>query len=367
MVIYHLSKDESKRIVFLRAICMIMVIYLHQYTSAISFDNNTVPLNHSQIIENVEYIISRIITFSAVPLYFFMSSVLLYSKEFTWVSNMKKKVRTLILPYLLWITIYILIYFVGQSLPQTSSFFANSGRFVSQMNIIDFLNAYTGYFGGKIFVNALWFLRDLIVLNLLASVIKGIIDKIPFLFMFILLILWTMVGTDKSIVLNTQSICFFSFGYYVVKYNVRMKNIDLVSNFQLICTYILSVFCEFFLYQQNNSLRITAHSISVLLGIVLVIKLSKYLLNHISNKIPKLLLLVSEYSFFIYVTHDLVQTVLKKITIKVLPQFEIIQLIEYLVIPLVTCFICVLSGIIIKKIDVKTYSLITGARDKKRG
>lgn len=366
MVIYQLSKDESKRIVFLRAICMIMVVYLHQYTSEISFSNATVALNHSQIIENIEYIISRIITFSAVPLYFFMSSVLLYSKEFTWVSNMKKKMRTLIFPYLLWITIYILIYFVGQSLPQTRSFFANSGRFVSQMNIIDFLNAYTGYFGGKIFVNALWFLRDLIVLNLLALVIKWVIDKIPVLFMVILLMLWTLVGTDNSIVLNTQSICFFSLGYYVVKYNVRMQSVDLISNYQVISAYILSVLCEFLLHQQNNSLTITAHSISVLLGIILVVKLSNYLLSHISNKISKVLLIVSEYSFFIYVTHDFIQTVLKKITIKVIPQLEIIQLSEYLVIPLVTCFVCVLIGMSIKKINVKTYSLITGARSKKR-
>lgn len=362
MVIYGLSKDESKRIFFLRAICMIMVIYLHQYTSEINFSNATVALNHSLIIESVEYIISRIITFSAVPLYFLMSSILLYSKEFTWANNMKKKMRTLILPYVLWITIYILIYFIGQSLPGTRHFFSNSGRFVYQMRGIDFLNAYTGYFGGKIFVNALWFLRDLIVLNILAPVIKWIIDKIPFLYMFMLLMLWSMVGTDFSMVLNTQSICFFSLGYYVVKYNVRMRHIDSIPTLQLICAYALFVFCEFLLYQQNNSLAIAAHCISVLLGIALVVKLSEWLHNNNSSVITKLLLIVSEYSFFIFVSHDFVQTVLKKISIKVLPQVEVIQLCEYLVIPLFTCIICILIGMIIKKINRSTYSLITGAR-----
>lgn len=230
------------------------------------------------------------------------------------------------------------------------------------MRGIDFLNAYTGYFGGKIFVNALWFLRDLIVLNILAPVIKWIIDKIPFLYMFMLLMLWSMVGTDFSMVLNTQSICFFSLGYYVVKYNVRMRHIDSIPTLQLICAYALFVFCEFLLYQQNNSLAIAAHCISVLLGIALVVKLSEWLHNNNSSVITKLLLIVSEYSFFIFVSHDFVQTVLKKISIKVLPQVEVIQLCEYLVIPLFTCIICILIGMIIKKINRSTYSLITGAR-----
>lgn len=91
MTINDLSKDESKRIVFLRGISMIMVIYLHQYSNDIYFGNVNAMLNFSYLIDSIEYIISRIITFAAVPLYFFISSVLLYSKEFTWQSNLKKR------------------------------------------------------------------------------------------------------------------------------------------------------------------------------------------------------------------------------------------------------------------------------------
>lgn len=242
-----------------------------------------------------------------------------------------------------------MIFFIGQSLSQTRPFFSNSDRFVSQMGISDFLNAYTGYFGGKLFVNALWFLRDLIVWNVLSTTIKRIIDKFPFFYMCILIILWEIFGTNLSIVLDTQSICFFSLGYYAVKYNIHINRIDSISNNQLLFAYVIAIFLEFYMYLLNSPLMITAHSLSVLLGIALIIKGSKYLLNNITSRLSNLMLIVSEYSFFICVSHDFIQTVLKKISLKVFPEIKIIQFCEYLFIPIVTCCICIVIGVIIKK------------------
>ncbi|MDO4276037.1 MAG: acyltransferase family protein [Eubacteriales bacterium] len=231
MVIYTIDKRESNRITCLRALCVVLVIFLHQYAGALGdtafVATGTVVSN--QTLEAIQYIISRIVTFAAVPLFFLISSVLLYAKEFTWKSNMKKKLKSLIFPYVLWITIYILIYCIGQTIPATALYFANAKRQVREMAICDFIGAYTGVGGNGIFVNALWFLRDLIILNFIAPMIKILIDRFPRLVFILLMILWNMGHVPGILILNTQSIVFFCLGYYVVKYGIRMKLLDKLS------------------------------------------------------------------------------------------------------------------------------------------
>lgn len=367
MRLYELSKRESNRITFMRAICMVMIIFLHQYAEEINLNGITIEFGKYSFCGGFEYVISRIITFSAVPLFYLISSILLYSKEFTWINNMKKKIKTLILPYVIWISLYILVYFIGQSLPQTRVFFANAGRLVSNMTIFDFIGAYCGIIGQGIFVNALWFLRDLILLNILAIVIKKAIDKFPGLCMLGIVLLWVLGGTPLTFVLNTQSICFFSLGYYVVKYKKRMATIDTIPLWELIISYLVLLLLEYRFYVLDNSLRISAHAFTVVIGITVIIRISGLICN--SDKIicPKIFRLIAQYSFFIYVTHDLVQTILKKITSTIFEQTLEIQFLEYLLVPIMTCIICMVFAIGLERIVPSLYSVLSGSRRKRIG
>ena len=226
-MIYPIDKRESNRITFLRAVCVVLVVYLHQYAGDLGEVSYAAAgtLPDSAALRGFQYMISREVTFVAVPLFFLLSSVLLYAKEFTWKSNMKKKAKTLVLPYLIWITLYIFIYWLGQTLPVTKGFFANANRQVADMGAADFIGAYTGV-GGPLFVNAMWFLRDLILLNLLAPVIRKLVDRFPAVYFILLVILWCTGEVPGILILNRQSIVFFSLGCYAVKYNIRMKHID---------------------------------------------------------------------------------------------------------------------------------------------
>ena len=233
---YQIDERESKRIVCLRAICVVMIIYLHQYagdlTNASFCVSGEIPQN--VFLQDVQYYISRIVTFTAVPLFFVLSSVLLYSKKFTWKDNMKKKLKSLIFPYVLWITLYMLMYFLGQSLPMTSGFFANANRKVADMTLLDYLGAYTGIGGHGLFVNSLWFIRDLIFLNLIAPIIKKIIDKYPLLSFVGIAVLWNVGSIPSFLILNKLSVIFFSLGFFIVKYGFRMSSIDRLSTIKIV-------------------------------------------------------------------------------------------------------------------------------------
>lgn len=358
---YMLDKDESQRITFLRAICFILVIYLHQYVEIMNYGDSVIEMSRAPWLEAIEYIVSRIITFSAVPLFFLMSSVLLYAKEFTWKSNMKKKLKTLIVPYLLWISLYMVVYAVGQSLPFTATYFANAGRKISEFGILDFLGAYTGYFGDGIFVNALWFIRDLIIFNLLACVIKFLVDKFPFLVLSVIGILWMLAPLTEIVGINAQGICFFTLGYYIVKYNIRMERLRKIPVWQVLVLYVIMIGMKYYCHLEDSALFAPTHGMVTIFGILLLLQISGIVCNG-AKDIPKVIILVAANSFFIYASHDMIQTILKKLSAKIFTQSNLVQGIEFFLIPLITCAVCLAAALCLKKILPKIYRVLTGAR-----
>lgn len=81
-----------------------------------------------------------------------------------------------------------------------------------------------------------------------------------------------------------------------------------------------------------------------------------------NNHVPKLVAILAEFSFFVYVSSDFVQTVLKKISEKLLPGTDCAQILAYFVLPFVVCGICVFSSFILKKLLPTVYIILTGSR-----
>jgi len=356
--LYLIDNEESQRITVIRAIALIMVVYLHQYVGEIAFADQTVSIARPFALESLQYVISRIITYVAVPVFYLNSSVLLYSKEFTWKENMRKKCKTLILPYILWITVYILIYYIGQHISFTMHFFANTGRDVAKFDLIDYIGAYCGFVGNGLFVNALWFMRDLILLNIMAPTIKKAIDRYPTLIFLITLTYWII---NKTIFFNNESICFFVWGYYVVKAGKHMHDVDKLPIGQVGVSYAIMTILQYYFHMTDNKMESVLESLSVIVGIILLILLSKYLVIN-SNRIKSVLKVVASYSFFIYVSHDMVQIVYKKLFAHFFNQSVIIQLMEYIIIPILTITTCIVFALLLKKLLPKLFVVLSGGR-----
>jgi len=317
----------------------------------------------NEILQGIQYIISRIITFSAVPSFFMLSSVLLFAKNFTWKGNMKKKMKSLVLPYFLWVTLYIFAYFFGQTIPVTSNFFANAGRRVTDMTIMDFIGAYTGVGGHGLFVNALWFLRDLIILNLLATIIKCIVDRFPIFCLVLLTMLWNFGSVPSILILSKQSIVFFALGYYIVKYGLRMKRIDERPLLEIVSLYVVTIVAEFYFYRMGDLYITPAHSFSVILGIMLLIRITGFMINYDENKdVPGVIKLITKYSFFIYASHDMIQTTLKKISANVFRQNNLVQMVEFICVPLYVCAIATVVGVLLNRFAPRLFNVMTGSR-----
>lgn len=359
MTNYHLLNNESKRIVYIRAICIFFIVLIHQY------DPKKLDLflfsNELGLSDILEYSLSRIISYSGVPVFYLMSGILLYSKSFSFRGNLLKKTKSLIIPYILWLTIFMVVYAIGQNISVTEKFFLNPERQVLTFSFFDFLEAYTGYGQKGLFVNSYWFLKELIILNIFAPVIKRIIDLFPLLIFFVLMYIWLFKGVSFTCFLNSQSICFFSFGYYVVKYNIHMQLCDRLPLRLLLILYLFSVILQLLLVLFGFINFSLVLSVSVLIGIVSLIKLTMYI-DNLNVALKKMIVCIGTFSYFIYLTQDLIQTILKKLFNLVFSLMPGSDIIIFLLVPITTCTVCFLIGLGLKFYFPTIFNILNGSR-----
>lgn len=350
---YFIDKKLSARINILKFLSIIMVVFIHSSPEVTAYNNLAGGSLAKQSLDFVIYIISQSISRTAVPLFFLISSILLFSKEFKWLPNMKKKCRSVLLPYLFWNSFWILFSYAAQTIKEIAVYFPRDSYYVRDYGILEWLKAYTYLNGNYPYLYTLWFLRDLFVLNLLAIVIKKIVDKAPVLLLILMAVLWF---SNISIpFLDNQTIVFFTLGYYIVKYQVDVKWIDRINS-----TIAIVFFAGFTAMDFAFSYTFPAvHNLSVVIGILFFIKLSGQVLDY---KICDRIVWLSKYSFIIYVFHEMNLSMLKKLSLLVFPQTILVQLLEYMMIPVIIIIGCIIFGMILQKISPKFYSLVTGNR-----
>ena len=185
-----MNNSTSGAIDALRFPCAVLIVLIHVFQ--VRPDIGTFPF---PFFDSLQILISQGIARIAVPVFFIISGYLFFSRLDKWDWNtyfgkIRKRVRTLLVPYLLWITLAILVElsislfrhcFSGGASPV--EFLSNYGwgwmywncarHFVTfELNILGWAipTAYPFDF-------PLWFIRDLIVLCLLAPVVHFLIRK----------------------------------------------------------------------------------------------------------------------------------------------------------------------------------------------
>jgi fucose 4-O-acetylase-like acetyltransferase len=296
----------------------------------------------------------------AVPLFFLISGFLLYTKEQKFLENLKKKCRTILLPYILWAILVVIFLFVAQSFNFTKPYFAN--LIIRNFSPMDWLGAFLGHFGkfsaeyGNSFplVFQFWFLRDLFVLNLLFVIIKKIVDICPGGAFVLFFLLW--IGGINLYIVNTGALFFFVLGYYIVKYNINYKHLDNIKTSDMVIMYMITIITSLFFRERISIIS----AINIIVGIMFFIKLSYNFIEE--DKTYKILSWLEQYSFWVYATHGIVITAMIKLSVKIMPMNGVWLLVHYFVVTLLCIFILLGIGIIFRKIFPKTFSILTGGR-----
>jgi surface polysaccharide O-acyltransferase-like enzyme len=355
-----IEETVSKRINSLRFLLIVFVVIIHNgaISKGVNFADGTEVYQIPNVIQKVVEMVSCF-TCVAVPLFFIISSYLLYIKENNFIKNIKKKCRTILLPYLLWNILTILFFYIAQSFSFTKRYFANI--IIRNFTALDWIQAFVGKFTDgenaglhTPFVYQFWFLRDLFILNLLFLIIKKLIDTFPAFTFAAFLMLW--VSGINIYIVNTGALFFFSLGYYIVKYNINYKHLDNIKVYDLLCMYSLTIIIRLFFPEYVTIIG----QINILVAMLFFIKASLYFVNN--EKLYRYLDWLKGYAFFVYALHGVLEVVLVKLSVLIIPMKDAWLLVQYFGVTIVTILLLMIVGILLKKIMPKLYALLTGGR-----
>lgn len=347
------TSHKIKNISFL---LMIMVVILHSYNIDIKQGGQILYFDKgfNWVFQNF---ISNGLTRIAVPLFFIISGYLLILNgkyDFSeFLLKIKKRLRTILLPYLLWASIGLLFYLILQSFPQSQPFFTK--KLIKDYTFLEWLNA---IFNEPI-PYQLWFLKDLIIMVLLSPIIFFLVKKIKLFFLLAVFLFW--IFNQDIIFLKSESLLFFSTGIYsrIFYPTIIDQKVIKTKLYVFLWLLLISVKTAVGFYGYSEIIEMLLLKFSILIGII-----AFWGLYDATFKIETLtkIFMFSGYSFFLYAFHEPLMTIIKKAFFAGLPKVPTSYALVYLIAPIAVIIISITIGAILKRIFPVIYNLLTGNR-----
>lgn len=344
----QMTKEESDRIRIIKWMAIVMVVFLHAYTTEVSFADGKNAAALPEWLLLLETGVSQVISRCGVPIFFLLSAVLLFRSNRSYGEVIRKKAKTLLVPYLIWNSFWIAVFAVLQSLSFTAPYFSGSNTPILQCSVKEWL----GLYGiGQEYPQCypLWFMRDLMAVVLLFPLIKTAAKRHP----NTVLCLGMALSILPFSFWGKAALAWFLIGAAVVQKGTLMifdnYSVGWIGAIYFVCAAAA-------LFIENPIIR----NISVLVGIVFWLRLSKEI--YAREKLRQIFLRLSEWVFMIYVLHEMTLSSVRKLCFRLLPAKPLFWFLEYLLIPIGVMAGCILAGIIFKKVLPKWYRIATGER-----
>lgn len=331
----------SSSITLLRFPMAVVILLLHSSFEHEIIEGNSIfygwsaPLYH-----HLDYAFVQNFCNIAVPLFFLISGFLFFKEgDFSldlYKTKLKKRIKSLFIPYLIWNVIICLFYLGVQNMAPSM----NSGRnkLILDYSLQDFLMMFwsmsyikEGGMNGPM-DTPLWFIRDLMVMMLLSPLLYLLIKRLKILFpAFSLLLyvsgLWLGVPGFSSVALAFFTMgAFFAISHYdfAMFANTNIKFFT-VSYFLLLISVVI---------MKDNGMEISwIKKALVVIGVFASIGWAAWLSVNHSFKISTFL---TGSTFFVFASHCEVLKVLIRLSSRVGIQSDLYYCIMYFICPLLT-------------------------------
>ena len=362
------SRDEaqSKAINKLRFVLIVLVLLMHSTgfppLSRVRVDFATV--DGWDVYNLFRLALGYVLGQGAVPAFFLISGYLFFrnADRFTrsvYTSKLKRRLRTLLIPYLLWNLLYVVILFLPllYDSVKTGTVTAGLSGFFSQN---DFLSVFWAGKRGYPANVPMWFVRDLMVMCLASPAVYLLARKFKTGWPLFVVGCWLVRGWINLPLVQTAAFCFFSIGAYL---GIERRN--LLDTFAKAGTPGLILTAAVFLadtYQvAANRQWPVINSLFVLLWVTTVFQLAGRWLTTEKSHVPETL---SGAVFFIFCAHDLTvvscyDTLMWKLLRGASPW---LLLCLFLTAPAVKIIICWTYRLILSRCLPKVLKLLTGGR-----
>lgn len=348
-----ISEWESKRITSLRFLLIVFVVFIHNIDKNEAINYYHLAFEEPVVITWFKTFITGILGGAAVPIFFIFAAYLQFSKQDDYKNLIKKRAKSLLVPYILWTLLTVLFYFIAQSIPQTASFFQNKKNIVRNWGWLEWLNIFWKHIDIYPLAMQLWFLRNLIILVIFSPVLKYLAKAFPF-FMLIAISFFYFYGLPLEF---GKSIFFYMTGWYCAEYKISFFNLsDKIKWFE----YIILLIPILIVYMKFPS-AIILIKLGIIISCLFFFKVSGLIIaNEMLFDITNFL---SGYSFFLYAIHEpFLMMTLVKISVKIIPLHGAWCLVQFFV-PSIICIIMgTLIGIALKKYCSPIFKLLNGSR-----
>lgn len=357
----QIDKVSSERLSVLRFPLIIGVVFIHAYGTEVGFSNGVVGVtNTGYWVDFCRDLISQGIARVAVPLFFLMSGYFFFLGFSFSVNNYKTKVKsrlsTLLIPFLFWNILTLCLIALAQYLPATQSFFSGKNAQISTFGIYDYFNVLFGIDRSPISYQ-FWFIRDLMVMILIAPAIYLFLNKASKVVLFTIFTLW-FLNVWPIFIPSAAAFAFFYAGAYFAHSNTNIFALDRFGPLILLLylvTLLIDTSTKGYVFNEY------IHHAGILLGIGSALFVTNAVVK--TAYLKKALMWASGCSFFVFAVHEPLLTVMRKISYKMLqPNNDLLVLSLYLIIPFFVIALSMLAYMAIKSIAPKFLSVISGGR-----
>lgn len=306
---------------------------------------------HAKILESaywplVDFIQRFVNNFArfAVPTFFIISGYCFFNnitKTADIYLKIKKRTKTLLIPYLFWCTTFIIIVTVGGLVVK------------SHTDYIGLLleGDYFGFIRYVFWTPAafhLWYVRDLYIIVCITPLLYLLLKKVPWIIVLLSYVLYAY----NILPTLMQGVFFFSIGAF---YSIHSR-----EPFKEINPYLALLFFSLSLILMQ--LNYTANFIRMGLCLLLTIgvwRVYDFLPWFFSSP---LILKISSYSFFVYCAHIPLLIFIKSAIFPCLIGGQVGALLSFIISPIICVIVLLAISYLLKRISPSCYYLITGGR-----
>ncbi len=352
---HSIDSVTSRTITALRFALMVLVVLIHNREN-MALLNTQMHAEIPKAVDLIQYFFSDILGRSAVPVFLFISSYLLFLKNDCYKLLIKKKCLSILLPYLLWSCLAVFLFFVCQNVLPLRQYFVST--IIDTLDFGGWLNVFTGYQNANAhpLVYQFWFLRDLFLCILISPLIRKAVSKFPVLFLLFLILFLNSSLFYSGI---KVALFYFSLGCYAVKYQLNAASLQAIKFSGICILYALLIAVDYVFFFEERSY--VFYVFSSIVGAVVFLKLAVWFSKR--EKVYNGLYYLAGFSFWLYALHEpFFITSIRKLWVKFLPIDGYWLLVEYFGGVLFTVIASLILGIILKRFLPKVFSLLTGAR-----
>jgi fucose 4-O-acetylase-like acetyltransferase len=365
-----LSPFTSQKFRFYSFLSMLLLVFVHGYNLHDSYlQPSSIVQEPLTITTYTEYFLANGLFRFRIPMLFIISGYLFAMNDTKpYGERMKKRLRTLGIPYLFWSAFALLLTFLWQQFPVTAQ--AVKDSMLDQMGDN---RPYTEIGIGGIVMRwllvpiafQLWFIRNLLIYNAAYPVLVKAVTRAPKIWFPIVGLMW--LSGFGVFFIEGEGLLFFTLGIFLQKINFditqspKWLSAKIWAPVFLISAAVKSYLAFQFDWGLQSFIILTLlHKLCVFSGLVTMWYGCDWLVKWFMNR--KWFVWVSAFAFIIYAVHVPLVNYSTQLVFRYFGDVPNYRFLSFVFLSLTIVLISILFGAILRKLFPAFYGFITGGR-----